>query len=119
MQSFGFTLSNFVLSATSRSEADMFPMSNSEDDWDLRFPELWTDSLFRLEVDPVNFPELPWRPVKQRHYEGEKWRQNKILKNRFVTEHMRSRVASSPILKSNNFCLSYKCFCCKCILSSL
>lgn len=32
MQHFGFTLSNFVLSATSRSEADMFPISNSEDD---------------------------------------------------------------------------------------
>lgn len=31
-QHFCFTLSNFVLSATSRSEADMFPISNSEDD---------------------------------------------------------------------------------------
>lgn len=56
------TLSNLVLSATSRSEADMLPMSSSEEDWERRLLEPCTVSLFRLEVEPVNFPELPWRP---------------------------------------------------------
>lgn len=53
------TLSNLVLSATSRSEADMLPMSSSEEDWERRLFEVCTVSLLRLEVDPVSFPELP------------------------------------------------------------
>lgn len=53
------TLSNLVLSATSRSEADMLPMSSSEEDWERRLLEPWTFSLFKLEVEPVSFPELP------------------------------------------------------------
>lgn len=53
------TLSNLVLSATSRSEADMLPMSSSEEDWERRLLEPWTLSLFKLEVEPVSFPELP------------------------------------------------------------
>lgn len=54
-----FTLSNLVLSATSKSEADMLPMSSSEEDWERRLLEPCTVSLFRLEVEPVSFPELP------------------------------------------------------------
>lgn len=61
------TLSNLVLSATSRSEADMLPMSSSEDDCERRLLEPCTVSLFRLEVEPVSFPELPWRPAVTRH----------------------------------------------------
>lgn len=57
------TLSNLVLSATSRSEADMLPMSSSEEDWERRLLEPCTFSLFKLEVEPVSFPELPWRPI--------------------------------------------------------
>lgn len=53
------TLSNLVLSATSRSEADMLPMSSSDEDWERRLLEPCTVSLFRLEVEPVSFPELP------------------------------------------------------------
>lgn len=53
------TLSNLVLSATSKSEADMLPMSSSEEDWERRLLEPCTVSLFRLEVEPVSFPELP------------------------------------------------------------
>lgn len=56
------TLSNLVLSATSRSEADMLPMSSSDEDWERRLLEPCTVSLFRLEVEPVSFPELPCRP---------------------------------------------------------
>jgi len=56
------TLSNLVRSATSRSEADMLPMSSSEDDWERRLLEPCTASWLRLEVEPVSFPELPWRP---------------------------------------------------------
>lgn len=61
------TLSNLVLSATSRSEADMLPMSSSEDDCERRLLDPCTVSLFRLEVEPVSFPELPWRPAVTRH----------------------------------------------------
>lgn len=53
------TLSNLVLSATSKSEADMLPMSSSEEDWERRLLDPCTVSLFRLEVEPVSFPELP------------------------------------------------------------
>lgn len=53
------TLSNLVLSATSKSEADMLPMSSSEEDWERRLLEPCTVNLFRLEVEPVSFPELP------------------------------------------------------------
>lgn len=56
------TLSNLVLSATSRSEADMLPMSSREEDWERLLLEPCTASLFRLEVEPVSFPELPCRP---------------------------------------------------------
>lgn len=57
------TLSNLVLSATSRSEADMLPMSSRDEDWERRLLEPCTVNLFRLEVEPVNFPELPCRPT--------------------------------------------------------
>lgn len=66
LKSGSVTLSNLVLSATSRSEADMLPMSSSEDDCERRLLEPCTVSLFRLEVEPVSFPELPWRPAVTR-----------------------------------------------------
>lgn len=40
----------------------MLPMSSSEEDWERRLLAPCTVSLFRLEVEPVSLPELPWRP---------------------------------------------------------
>lgn len=37
-------------------------MSSSDEDWERRLLEPCTVSLFRLEVEPVSFPELPCRP---------------------------------------------------------
>lgn len=56
---FLLALSNLVLSATSRSEADILPMSSKDEDCERRLLELLTANLLRLEVEPVSFPELP------------------------------------------------------------
>lgn len=50
----------------------MLPMSSSEEDCERRLLEPCTVSLFRLEVEPVSFPELPWRPAVTRSHNHSK-----------------------------------------------